>query len=203
MADESKKKRSEKEGREPDEDGTADMGAGGAADGTPSTPEGGAETGGGQGEREESLITEAEEEIEADGEPPVGTRLAVSRAELNQLSMGELTVHFQNRSVTFAMDGQSALRMLSVLVGHRHSVTLDLIDPEKASAFRGWIMVDATEVVGAEWNPLPRPSRVAVDPPSDHKVRVASRALYEGRISEDMLLDTPVEPADLISVGVG
>ena len=204
MADESKKRRADQEGNEHDP-GPGDAGEAGdetPADLSPSEPNGEARSGTGQDADDSGQDAGQSEADEGEGTPQA-RRLAVSRAELNQLSMGELTVHFRNRSVTFAMDGQSAVRLLSVLVGHRHSVTLDLIDPQKASAFRGWVMVDATEVVGAEWNPLPRPSRVAVDPPGDDRVRTASRAIYEGRLTEDMLLGTPVGPSDLLPVGAG
>lgn len=202
MADESKKKRPDQEGHEDEPGALSEAGEETAAE--PGASEASGRT---EHEADDSGVdveqSDAEDERDEGEEVPPGRRLAVSRAELNQLSMGELAVHFRNRSVTFAMDGQSAMRMLSVLVGHRHSVTLDLIDPQKASAFRGWVMVDATEVVGAEWNPLPRPCRVAVDPPGDDRVRTASRAIYEGRVTEDMLLGVPVEPSDLLPVGAG
>lgn len=200
MADESKKKQSDEGAR----DVAAEVGPEDATDVDRPTPGSGSERPpeevGDQGEG--TVQADAGDDSEED-EPRETKRLTVSRAELNQLSMGELTVHFRNRSVTFAMDGQSAMRMLSVLVGHRHSVTLDLVDPKEASAFSAWVMVDATEVVGAEWNPLPRPSRVAVDPPGDNRARTASRAIYEGRLTEDMLVGTPAEPSDLLPVGAG
>ena len=118
-------------------------------------------------------------------------KLTITRQRLNRYSMGTLTVHYRTRSVSYSLDGESAIRLLAVLVGHRHNRTLDVVDPENASAFQGWVMVDSTEVIGADWNPLPEPSRIAVDPPNVRPDGI-SRLLYEGRISEEDVLGVPI-----------
>lgn len=201
MADEQGKRRSS--GRETDSEpqGPADEPGSAPAenpDPARTQPPGAAEGAEAPGESKsvppEEPATEVEEGATDDDETD-GRRVTLTRRRLNRVSLGTLTVHYQTRSVKFSLDGDSAMRLLAVLVGHRHDGTLDVIDPDNASAFRGWVMVDSAEVIGADWDPLPEPSRVAVDPPSKGGLAGLRRLLYEGRVSEQDVLDLPFVPS--------
>lgn len=81
----------------------------------------------------------------------------------NRFVPGTLTVHYAQRDVAFPMDGESALRMLAVLAGNSNDV--DEIR-RSSDALRGWLMIDRTEVLGAQWAPAEAtvPRRPTMDP---------------------------------------
>lgn len=81
----------------------------------------------------------------------------------NKWIPGTLRVHYRGRDVDFAMDGESGLRLLAVLAG----TTNDLDSIRRSSdAQRIWVMVDRSEVLGAQWIPdeLLVPVAVTMDP---------------------------------------
>jgi hypothetical protein len=81
----------------------------------------------------------------------------------NRFIEGTLTVHYAARDVGFPMDGESALRMLAVLAG-----TSNDMDEIRSSsdAQRVWLMIDRTDVLGAQWVPAEAtvPRRATMDP---------------------------------------
>lgn len=82
----------------------------------------------------------------------------------NKLTPGTLTVHYRGRHVNFAMDGDTAIRLLTVLAGT--SRDMDPIRPDRSDARAGWLVVDTTEVIGAQWTPEAAtvPRRATMDP---------------------------------------
>lgn len=88
---------------------------------------------------------------------------ALAPAERNRFVPGILTVHYAARDVEYPMDGESGLRMLDVLAG-----TSNDIDPitRDSDAMRAWIMIDRTEMLGAQWTPSEAivPRRATMDP---------------------------------------
>ena len=83
--------------------------------------------------------------------------------ERNRFVPGTLTVHYATRDVDYGMDGESGLRMLNVLAGA--STDIDPITRD-ADAVRSWIMIDRSDILGAQWTPdvsiVPR--RPTMDP---------------------------------------
>lgn len=81
----------------------------------------------------------------------------------NQFVSGTLTVHYSSRDVHFPMDGETGLRMLAVLAGTANDV--DEI-ARSSDAERSWLMIDRTDVIGAQWTPaeLTIPLRPTMDP---------------------------------------
>ncbi len=82
----------------------------------------------------------------------------------NKFTWGTLTVHYASRDVDYPMDGDTAMRLLAMLAGTGRD--LDRVDPSTSDARHGWVMIDRTDVVGAQWNDTTSfvPRRVTVDP---------------------------------------
>jgi hypothetical protein len=89
---------------------------------------------------------------------------ALKPHDRNRYVPGTLTVHYPTRDVDYGMDGESGLRMLNVLAGA--STDIDPITRD-ADALRSWIMIDRSDILGAQWTPeisiVPR--RPTIDPP--------------------------------------
>lgn len=83
----------------------------------------------------------------------------------NKFTWGTLTVHYASRDVDYPMDGDTAMRLLAMLAGT--SRDLDMVNPSTSDSRHGWVMIDRTDVVGAQWNDTTSfvPRRVTVDPP--------------------------------------
>jgi hypothetical protein len=87
----------------------------------------------------------------------------VPPATRNQFIPGTLTVHYKTRDVQFPMDGETAMRMLAVLAGTDNDID-DIV--RSSDATRIWLMIDRTDVMGAQWTPdeATVPLRVTMDP---------------------------------------
>lgn len=90
----------------------------------------------------------------------------------NQARIGELTLHYEARSVVLYMDGDAALRIIE-LYRRRNSRTAavrlaDPFDPARSDAGNGWVSLDLDDhrLLAVSWIPLPpqpRP-RTVIDP---------------------------------------
>ena len=88
--------------------------------------------------------------------------------ERNTRILGELYVHYADRTVTVPMDADAALRaMTGWRFGHRR-LWEDVLDPEEAPGSVPWAAISLENVLAMMWLPgLPserRPERMALDP---------------------------------------
>jgi hypothetical protein len=90
----------------------------------------------------------------------------LSVAARNLTVLGQLTLHYPSRDVTVLLDGDAAMRVLTMFSQRREGGLADLVDPELSEAAAGWVVLDLDEPLAMSWLPgLPgkRP-RTAVDP---------------------------------------
>ena len=91
---------------------------------------------------------------------------AGSLASYNRGVFGTVTLHYPERDVPVVLDGENALRLLSMFAERRHGPS-DRLDSESSTAFAGWLVLDLDEVRAMSWWPSigSRPSRTVIDPP--------------------------------------
>ncbi len=80
--------------------------------------------------------------------------------------IGQLVLHYPERDVTVMLDGDAAMRMLTMFAQRRERGLADVLDPDTSSAASGWVVLDLLEPLAMSWLPgLPakRP-RTAFDP---------------------------------------
>ena len=82
-----------------------------------------------------------------------GRRFPIRR--INEATLGELTLHLTQRSVTMAMDGDRAMRILAVFGRGRADGFDDTLNPELALALDPWLGIDFSQVVMVTWVPGP------------------------------------------------
>lgn len=86
----------------------------------------------------------------------------------NALIPGQLVLHYRTRDVAVAVDGASAMRIISTW--QQRPSTLLRIDPQWSSAKWSWLAIDLDELMGILWVPDSEgdtdgnPDRVTVDP---------------------------------------
>lgn len=83
----------------------------------------------------------------------------------NRAEVGELVLHYPTRNVLFPCDGDTAIRVLSLLAG---TAGLSETDPIRvfSDAASCWFVFSHAEVLAASWRPSGAlPERVAFDPP--------------------------------------
>ena len=88
------------------------------------------------------------------GETPTGFDsgdYARRRRIQNRMIDGRLVAHFTTRDVSFAMDGATALAVLSDW--QRRPVFMQQLEPDHASAELTWLGIDLTNVLGFSWHP--------------------------------------------------
>ena len=85
----------------------------------------------------------------------------------NRLVAGVLTLHYPERDVKTALDGDSALRLLTMFARRREDGLADHLDPDESTARAGWLVLDLSEVRAMSWWPVTRskPPRTVIDPP--------------------------------------
>jgi hypothetical protein len=122
---------------------------------------------------EEEPTSETSDSEDAADEPePAGVRDSEmdqlwSTLETNSQVRGELVVHFPDRDVRVAMDGLSALRVLTCFA-RQNSQLSDSVSP-RSPGENDWFAVDLAKALAISWNPrdpkdgLDAP--VAFDPP--------------------------------------
>jgi hypothetical protein len=87
-------------------------------------------------------------------------------AARNLITPGQLTLHYPSRDVTVLLDGDAAMRLLTMFSQRREGGLADLLDPDMSEAAAGWVVLDLDEPLAMSWLPgLPskRP-RTAIDP---------------------------------------
>lgn len=84
----------------------------------------------------------------------------------DQALLGQLVAHYENRDVTFVVDGETALRLLTMFARRSELSLADRIDPYVSSAASMWLVLDIHEPLAMTWLPgLPATRRrTAVDP---------------------------------------
>jgi hypothetical protein len=90
----------------------------------------------------------------------------LSLAARNLTTLGQLTLHYPSRDVTVLLDGDAALRLLTMFSQRREGGLADPLDPEMSEAAAGWVVLDLDEPLAMSWLPgLPgkRP-RTSIDP---------------------------------------
>lgn len=109
-------------------------------------------------EADEPRADEPGERASVAGEPP-------SQRELNRAAIGEVTLHYPQRDVTVLLDGQSAMRLLTMYRTRREGGLADPLHPEDATAWSGWLVLDLAEPLAISWMPNVRQRpRTAIDP---------------------------------------
>lgn len=121
------------------------------------------------------------DEDEASPSPVAKLRLPA----LNRRIEGRLTLTYEKRTVSISCDGDTALRVLSMIAGSRDPRLRDHIDPYESSAYASWIVLDA-HPLAAVWEPTfgcesdPGSDRIVVDPvPTGLRARL-SRSEFAG-----------------------
>ncbi len=84
----------------------------------------------------------------------------------NRQVLGELVVHYASRDVTLLLDGEAAVRMLTMFARRREGGLGDHLHPQLSSARAGWVVLDLGEPLAMSWMPgLPtRQPRTVIDP---------------------------------------
>lgn len=113
--------------------------------------------------------TDGPDEEDVEGPDPVDAGpepRPLSLAARNLLTVGQLTLHYPSRDVTVWLDGDAALRLLTMFALRREGGLADPLDPETSEADAGWVVLDLDEPLAMSWTPgLPRKRpRTAVDP---------------------------------------
>jgi hypothetical protein len=117
------------------------------------------------------LVSENDGPDERDVEEPdpfdaMPERRPLSIAARNLTTLGQLSVHYPARTVDFLLDGDAALRLLTMFAQRREGGLADVLDPDTSDATAGWVVLDLGEPLAMSWMPgLPskRP-RTAIDP---------------------------------------
>lgn len=112
---------------------------------------------------EEGVGDEGGEVENADGQ--TDERKALSRRTVNHVVVGNLTFHYAARDVTLMLDGDAAMRVLTMFWRQRPGPHADRLDPETSSAVSAWLVFDLEEPLAVSWYPiLGTRTRTAVDP---------------------------------------
>lgn len=84
--------------------------------------------------------------------------------DVNRLVPGILTVHYIQRDVSLAMDGDAAVRTIATW-HDQHDGFTDPLHPVSSSAINGWVGIDLAYVMGLTWMPtLSETQRITIDP---------------------------------------
>lgn len=107
-------------------------------------------------------------DLEDEGEEPGNPRRSRIRTmrDLNRLVPGVLTIHYIQRDVSLAMDGDAPIRTIATW-HDRHDRFTDPLHPVTASAINGWVGIDLAHVMGMMWMPTlgdVEVQRVTIDP---------------------------------------
>jgi len=84
---------------------------------------------------------------------------------LNMKLCGLLTFHYPARDVKLIVDGDAALRILSMFHQRSDKRWADHLDPRWSSAASGWVVLDLGEPLAMSYMPMGEPrERTVVDP---------------------------------------
>jgi hypothetical protein len=103
------------------------------------------------------------EDDESEHNPEVDHRSLIQL--INQGQLGLLVLHFPQRDVRLAFDGDSALRVLTMFKVRTDRKWKDQLNPVSSSALTGWCVLDLRLPLAISWMPIgDEPSRTAIDP---------------------------------------
>lgn len=97
--------------------------------------------------------------------------MTLTVAEVNKVTLGELTVHFQSRDVTLVVDGATASRVLRVFARPQRRRALQDVLTEESAMVNVWATLDLHQAIAVSWMPgVPSPieGRMTFDPPVYH-----------------------------------
>jgi len=108
------------------------------------------------------------EEAEGFGSPLRDEDMDRSSARVvNQWVPGVVVLHYPSRDVRVPLDGDSALRLLTMFSRRQSQRFADLLDPDESSATSAWLVLDVEEPLAMSWLPSSGQSaRTAIDPPA-------------------------------------
>lgn len=85
--------------------------------------------------------------------------------ETNRKRLGQITLHYPARDVKVLLDGDSAIRVLTMFRERAEGHWSDDINPLISSAERGWLVMDLTEPLAISYLPLgDQTKRTSIDP---------------------------------------
>ena len=85
--------------------------------------------------------------------------------ETNRKRLGQIILHYAARDVKVLLDGDSAIRLLTMFRERTESHWSDYLNPFISSAERGWLVMDLTEPLAISYLPLgDQAKRTSIDP---------------------------------------
>lgn len=96
-------------------------------------------------------------------DPASGRDPVVMIREMNMRTPGQLVLHYPSRDVTLYLDGEAAMRLLTMFHRRTDRHFGDVINPG-CSASAGWVVLDLHEPMAMSWSPIALTNRTAVDP---------------------------------------
>lgn len=117
-------------------------------------------------ENEESVEDEpinCDEEDEDFQQPNAEGALTIR--EINMTLAGVLSLHYPARDVRVPVDGDSAMRLLTMFKTRSDAPWKDDLDPRWSSAASGWVVLDLQQLLAMPYYPQTPPlERTAIDP---------------------------------------
>jgi hypothetical protein len=96
--------------------------------------------------------------------PYLGNDLTTQRL-INMQQWGTVVLHYPHRDVRVPIDGDSALRLLTMFRDRTDKHWQDELNPHRSSAKSGWLVLDLNELLCISWLPSTEPGpRTAIDP---------------------------------------
>lgn len=85
--------------------------------------------------------------------------------ETNRKRLGQITLHYAARDVKVLLDGDSAMRLLTMFRERAEGHWSDYLNPFISSAEQGWLVMDLTEPLAISYLPLgDQAKRTSIDP---------------------------------------
>ena len=85
--------------------------------------------------------------------------------ETNRKRLGQITLHYPARDVKVLLDGDSAMRLLTMFRERDEGHWSDYLNPFISSAEHGWLVMDLTEPLAISYLPLgDQAKRTSIDP---------------------------------------
>jgi hypothetical protein len=84
---------------------------------------------------------------------------------INMQQWGVVVLHYPHRDVRVPIDGDAALRLLTMFRDRTDKHWQDELNPHTSSAKTGWFVLDLNELLCISWTPSTAPDpRTAIDP---------------------------------------
>ena len=117
-------------------------------------------------EDEETFEDRSGDRDEEDGDAhDTSTEDVLAIREINMGLVGVLSLHYQTRDVRIPVDGDSAMRILTMFKTRSDERWKDDLDPRWSSAASGWVVLDIQQLLAMSYCPQTPPrERTAVDP---------------------------------------